>query len=285
MASYRLAGQDFYFPVPIPELEPFAGTNGTALSSVPFVPAALAGNKLISRTEGRVGGAQRVLEAYETLNGILLKVEGSGGFFIASHGETIGKSSPQDELSQLDREIIVGPALVLALALRGIFCLHASAAMYKENVIVFLGESGQGKSTLAAYLSQSSGWRLVADDILPIQMDSNGVSILPHFPQLKLSANTQPGAGLLERLPLKTICALTYAEAQQAPELQKISSAQAVRDLLSHMAGTRMFNASLLAKHLKFSTQAAKQISAYRLIYPHRRDTLPLVREFLESQC
>ena len=157
--------------------------------------------------------------------------------------------------------------------------------MYKENVIVFLGESGQGKSTLAAYLSQSPGWRLVADDILPVKMDPNGVSVLPRFPQLKLPMDAQPGVHLPEQLPLKSICVLEHAEADQMPELQKLSTAQTVQALLSHIAGTRMFNASLLTKHLEFSTQAAKQISAYRLINPHRRDTLPLVREFLEKIC
>jgi hypothetical protein len=157
--------------------------------------------------------------------------------------------------------------------------------MFRENVIVFLGESGQGKSTLAAYLSHSPGWRLVADDILPVKMDSSGVSVLPRFPQLKLPINAQPGVYLPEQLPLKTICVLEQAEADQMPELQKISTAQTVQALLGHIAGTRMFNAPLLAKHLEFSTRAAKHISAYRLINPHRRDTLPLIREFLEKIC
>jgi hypothetical protein len=157
--------------------------------------------------------------------------------------------------------------------------------MFRENVIVFLGESGQGKSTLAAYLSQNAGWRLVADDILPVKMDPNGASVLPRFPQLKLPMNSQPGVDLPEHLPLKYICILTHAEPDQMPELQKLSTAQVVQSLLSHIAGTRMFDASLLVKHLEFSTQIAKQIPAYRLIHPRRRNTLPLIREFLEKIC
>ena len=175
--------------------------------------------------------------------------------------------------------------MVMALAFRGGWGMHASAAMYKENVIVYLGESGQGKSTLAAYLSQSAGWRMVADDILPVKMDANGVRVLPHFPQLKLPLDAQPGIGLPEHLPLKYICVLTHAEPDQMPELQILSTAQTVKALLSHIAGTRMFDSMLLAKHLEFSAQAGKQIPAYRLIHPHRRDTLPLVREFLEKIC
>lgn len=286
-----MSGQDFYFPVPIPELEPFERTNGTADKAIPFVPPSFLGNELISRTEGWVGNDQRVVEVYYTSRGIILKIEDSGEFFISPHGETIGKSdcrssmAAQSDLQKLDREIILGPVIVLALALRSVWCLHASAAMYKENVIVFLGESGQGKSTLAAYLSQSAGWRLVADDILPVKMDADSVSVLPHFPQLKLPVNAQPAIGLAEQLPLKYICVLTHAAPDQKPELQKLSPAQAVQALLSHIAGTRMFDASLLAKHLEFSAQTAKQTPAYCLINPHRRDTLPLIMEFLEKLC
>jgi hypothetical protein len=126
---------------------------------------------------------------------------------------------------------------------------------------------------------------LVSDDILPVKMDPSGVSVLPRFPQLKLPMDAQPGVHLPDQLPLKYICLLEQAEADQTPKLQKMSTAQTVQALLGHIAGTRMFNASLLTKHLEFSTQAAKQISAVRLINPHRRDTLPLIRDFLEKIC
>lgn len=287
MPRYRPAGQEFYFPRPVAELEPFEINNG-AVEETASVSDLFPGNespKLVSRTEGWVGGAQRIVEVYDTSRGLLLKVEGGSEFFIAPHGETIGKRNPHEELSQLDREIILGPALVLALALRNVWSLHASAAMYKENVIAILGESGQGKSTLASYLSQSAGWRLVADDILPVRMEANEVNVMPRFPQLKLPLNAQPGVHLPEHFPLKTICVFEHAEADQMPELQTLSTAQAVQALLSHIAGTRMFDAALLAKHLEFSTQAAKQTSAHWLIYPHRKDTLPLVQEFLEKIC
>ncbi len=284
---YCLAGQAFRFPCPIAEIEPFEdGADGedpshSFLYSFP-------GNespKLISRAKGWVANAQRTVEVYGSKSGFLLKVEDCSEFFISQNGESIGKQNLQEELSQLDREIILGPALVLALALRNIWSLHASAAMYKENTIVFLGESGRGKSTLAAYLAQHAGWRLVADDILPVKINEGKVNVLPHFPQLKLPTDAQPGVNFPESLPLKTICILEHAEADQAPELQKISTAQTVQVLLGHIAGTRMFGADLLTKHLAFSTQAAAQVTAYQLKYPQRKDALPLVKGILENLC
>ena len=286
MYRYRIAGQEFCFPGPFPEIELFR-VDGIKSGPREY-STSCSGNEysnLVSRTTGWVAGAQRLVEMYGVPNGFLLKVAGMGELIISGHGETITQRFQEDELSQLDREVILGPALVLALALRGVWSLHASAAMYKGNVIAFLGESGQGKSTLAAYLSGNPGWSLVADDILPVILNGKAVNILPRFPQLKLPLNAQPAAGLPEQLPLKYICVLTHAAADQMPALTGISTSSTVHSLLRHIAGTRMFNTDLLAKHLKFSSQAAPSLTAYRLVHPLRRDTLPVVRDHLEKIC
>ena len=289
MYRYRIAGQEFYFSGPFPEIEFFkvAGTKpGEADEASPFVFSSFPGTEypgLASRTAGWVAGAQRPVEVYEGSSGFLLKIAGCGEFIIPPYGETINKKDAQGGLSQLDREVILGPALVLALALRGVWSLHASAAMYKGNVIAFLGESGQGKSTLVKYLSESPGWTLIADDMLPVVLNGNDVTALPCFPQLKLPVHAQPAAGLPEQLPLKYICVLSRADPDQTPVLTGISTSSTVHALLSHIAGTRMFNKDLLTKHLKFSSRAAPSLTAYRLVNPHRRDTLPLVKGYLEE--
>lgn len=299
MARYRLAGQDFYFPCPVPELEPFeiTGTeNGTAEKAVPFVPHSFLKNEsgaalpvpaplaLTRQTVGWVGSAQRQVEVYNTSRGMLLKVAGGGEFFITPHGETISKVDPQEELSQLDREIITGPALVLALALRGVWSLHASAAMYNDKVIVFLGESRQGKSTLVASLAEA-GWQLVSDDILPVTGDPSGMQAWPRFPQLKLPPGSQPGPHLPEQLPLGKICLLLPAGKDDTPAVQLLPPGEAVKALLAHTAGARLFEPDLLSRHLEFCARSAAQVPAYRLAYPHRRDALPIIKNYLESLC
>jgi hypothetical protein len=287
MACYRLAGQVFRFAFPVPGLELYEAveTEPVVVLSLP-VPPILA---LSCQTVGWIGEEWRAVENWSAPPGILLKVAGGSDFYIASSGQEIvrtddvGSDSP--EITGLDREILLGPALVLALALRGTWCLHASATMFRENVVVFLGESGQGKSTLAAYLSQNASWHLVADDILPVEMDEDGVKLLPHFPQLKLPADAQPGIGLPEQLLLKYVCVLEHVEPDQMPELQKITTVQGVQSLLSHIAGTRMFDAALLANHLEFCAQVARQIPFYKLSYPHRKDALPEIKEILKTLC
>ncbi len=239
----------------------------------------------VSSVEGWVAGLQRGVEVYGGAGDYLLKIEECGEYYITHYGESIGKWNQPRELSRLDREILLGPVIVFALALKNVWSLHASAAGYGQNVIAFLGESGMGKSTLAAYLSQNAGWRLVADDILPVTGRPDGLAAYPHFPQLKLSPSAQPGVGLPERLPLDMIFELSPVASDALPEFKQLPLEQAVRVLLSHTAGTRLFDDTLLEAHLAFCAQAVESTPVYRLKYPHSRDALPKVKDMLESLC
>ena len=148
-----------------------------------------------------------------------------------------------------------------------------------------LGESGQGKSTLSGYLANEAGWRLAADDILPVTGGSGGVLAWPRFPQLKLPIHSQPGTGLPEQLNISNVCIISDASVDEVPTLQRLSASRAAQGYLGHTAGTRMFTAELLAKHQVFCSQAAEQVPVYRLTYPHRWEMLPQVRESLDNIC
>ena len=126
---------------------------------------------------------------------------------------------------------------------------------------------------------------MVADDILPVRVGTDGVDLLPHFPQLKLPAAVQPGQGLPESLPLTWICALIPAGQDATAELQLLQPSLAIQVLLSHTAGTCMFSPEMLGTHLSFCSQAAHQMAVYQLTYPHRKDVLPAIRGFLEKLC
>ena len=293
MIWYRLAGQEIDFSCPVSDLEPYEVTGMEDVVAFPL-PGSSSVN-LTSRTTGWVGGGQREVEVWSASSGVLLKVAGGGDFYIAPRGRGIVRVdvskadwlTEQQEVFGLDREILVGPALVLALAQRGIWSLHASAARVEDCLTAFLGESGQGKSTIAGYLDQAGGpkWSRIADDILPAALLQSGVSVWPHFPQLKLPNESQPGPRLPEVLPLNRICVLTSAEPDQIPDLKLLSPRQALQAILSHTAGTRMFDPALLASHFDFCAGVAGRVPIYGLVYPHRRDALPEVKELLESAC
>jgi hypothetical protein len=194
-------------------------------------------------------------------------------------------SELRSTLSELDRQILLGPALVLALAMRGAWCLHASAVAFRGQCAVLLGDSGFGKSTLAAFLSDAGqpDWVLVADDIVPLAEDASKIEVLPRFPQPKLPIDEPPGLALPERLPLAHLFALAQRDDEGRPDLQLLPPSEAVQTLVRHTAGSRLFVPELLARHLSFCARATEQVPVYRLSYPHRRDVLPAVKSLLES--
>jgi hypothetical protein len=287
MPRYRPAGQEFTFPCPIPELDAFAITGlaspheDTLSPLLPLKTEIGASLAPTCQTIGWVGGEHRRVQTWSTPGETLLKVEGSRDFLIARRGAQIAWADPSQALTDLDREVLVGPALVLALALRGVWSLHASAVMIGERTLLILGETGQGKSTLAARLAQTHP--RVADDILPVTSDAN-LTAWPRFPQLKLPMDSQPGATLPEAIPAGWICLLAPADAS-SPALKRITPSRAAQFLLRHTAGTRLLEPALLAQHLDFCARAAQQVPAYELTYPHRRDALPRVQALLEQVC
>lgn len=280
MPLYRLAGQEIYFTCPLPEVEMYRVPvgEGRSFSFPPGSPRASS-----HRVEGFVGGRTRGVETWPVPTGTMLRVEGGREVFIASDGCAILFENEEEDVTALDREVLLGPALVLALASRRTFCLHASAAQFRGRTFIFLGESGQGKSTLAAYLSGEGrrGWLRVADDILAVTTSSR-VEAWPHFPQLKLPVASQPGTDLPERVPLEGFF-LLQDKGRALPGLKVLPHRQALQSLLGHTAGARLFDPRLLADHLVFCGEASGNVRVYALTYPHRRETLAEVRDLLED--
>jgi hypothetical protein len=113
-----------------------------------------------------------------------LNYEGVGVFHVID-----GKSVRVDPVSGADaraiRLYLLGPALSLLLHQRGLLVLHASAVAIDGQVVAFVGEKGEGKSTLAAAMMKR-GHPLVSDDLLPIDLHGTAPVVVPGFPQLKL---------------------------------------------------------------------------------------------------
>src|SRR5260370_682608 len=73
---------------------------------------------------------------------------------------------------------LLGPALAVLLHQRGFLVLHASVLARNARALAILGDSGDGKSTLALLLC-NSGWRLVADDQAVIEWTERGPAVHP----------------------------------------------------------------------------------------------------------
>jgi len=109
-----------------------------------------------------------------------------GGFVVREGKEITVDRLPGVEDSLL-RLPLLGAVFSAAIHQRGYLGLHGSAVAIDGQAVVFVGASGQGKSTTAASL-YARGHTLLADDLVVLDMNhESGVPMLyPSFPQLKL---------------------------------------------------------------------------------------------------
>lgn len=80
---------------------------------------------------------------------------------------------------------------------RGLFPLHASAVETPWGAMIFVGDQGVGKSTLAAQF-HSRGYRLLSDDVCAVTATPEGLRILPALAQFRLCADAYERLGTPE---------------------------------------------------------------------------------------
>jgi hypothetical protein len=223
-------------------------------------------------------------EAYYFMEGV--------GSFLARKGQEIIVDPRMDADERVVRLCLLGPVLALILHQRQRLVLHASAIAAGDKAIVFLGGQGWGKSTLAAAL-HVRGYRMLADDVTAVQMDSDCPKVLPGFPQFKLWPDAVTALGdspeglplvhpdfakrafratsVFSRcsLPLKRIYVLGRGE---YVEIEPLSPREALLELIRHSYAARFGNhllqATGIAKHFKQCVGLVQNARLYRFRRP-----------------
>jgi hypothetical protein len=237
-----------------------------------------------------------------------LRIHGIGCYLV-TNGEEI-TVCPEPGARPLDvRAYLLGTLFVAVCQQRHLLPLHASAVSSRKGVVAFLARSGQGKSSLAAYLAQR-GFSVLADDVCLIDSSSSGPAmVIPTAPWLKLWRNSLEHLGKKVqgldrvfseddkyRLPLadtlrpEPIGRLVFLETNpiegSATEMQKLSTVEAVPLLmdLTHQAYVLQATGQLEQSFLRCS-RVSSQARAYRLIRPwgleHLESTVDAVEKFL----
>lgn len=84
------------------------------------------------------------------------------------------------------RLYLLGSAFGALLHQRGMLPLHANAIDLNGRAIAFLGHSGAGKSTMAAWF-HDRGYRILADDVCVVRADREGLAVAhAGLPRLRL---------------------------------------------------------------------------------------------------
>ncbi len=297
---YGIAGRRLSADAPMPELEAFREHDPRPRDRAPETAEGLPAqspDQVLYRDRADLGPCRRLVECRWRSGGYELSVTELGRFAIDRGGRRITFDRDRDSGDDTGFiEMALGPSLNLALALQGVFCLHASAVEVGGEVLAFLGVSGAGKSTLARALPALSGgrFRCVADDALPVTLDAGTARALPRFPQLKYPPGRQPGATAAPSLPLAGIYLLDTSPRRKADEASTLAGAggvrvepvtgiEAVLALVRHTHSARLFSRELLRRHTDCCTALASRIPVRRLVYPRERQMLPRVLPALRA--
>ena len=168
MFHYQGYGLEIQSAVPLPELPAADGPGRVPDVTIRFGRVPCPENRSSYRTDEE-----------------LAVVKGVCTFLIRHNSEIIVDPSPETSMEQLSRSIMFS-AMIGILRQRGLFLLHGSAIALGGHAILFLGHSGQGKSTAAAAFSHL-GCRILTDDIAAIRSVTGSCQLIPGYPRLRLS--------------------------------------------------------------------------------------------------
>jgi hypothetical protein len=237
--------------------------------------------------------------------GAYIFVEQVGAILTRAGNEIVVMPDPDVEERVL-RLFLLGPALGLILHQRKLLTLHASAVAVAGSAVIFLGRSGEGKSTMAAAL-HARGHALVTDDV--VALDQGGIrapAVLPGFPQIKLWPDTAAALGnapeILPRLhpdlekraqrvghdfpqcalPVSRIYVLTEG-AQFRTEI--LSAQQAFAYLMQHSYAVGLLGPTgATPDHFRQCVEFARRVSVYRMERPRSLELLPIVAQLVEQE-
>jgi len=202
------------------------------------------------------------------------------------------------------RHLLLDQVVPRLLSHNGEQIIHASCIKNGASTIAFSGESGFGKSTLAAYF-HSQGFPLLTDDCLLLTTTGSTIYGTPNYPGVRLakdalalisktilSAAPVTHYGTKKRVVLHNSCDMTPRPLaalfilqppgnNSAPtiSIDKISGAQAALELIKNSFPLDISDSPVMGEQLKklaFIAGSA-ELNIYHLSYPRRIKVLPEV--------
>lgn len=189
------------------------------------------------------------------------------------------------------------------LAHEGAFIVHASAIEVEGYVILFVGDSGVGKSTLAASFDQS-GTPMLCDDAVIVEWDEARATGRPVHPSLRLHPDSLaallPDLGAVDAIayhgdkrrltlpfqrrntgsprPVAAIFALGPAAPSVEIAIHPLSPAALCMALVTNSFALDPTDLDAASAKLRDAGRLAGQVPAFALDYPREFALLPAVR-------
>ena len=194
------------------------------------------------------------------------------------------------------------------LAHQGALVLHGSAVSIDGKVAVFIGDTGTGKSTLAASL-HGAGHQLLGDDAVVILQGETGFLAEAVYPSLRLfhdsiaaivedNARTEPMAHYSDKqrvtlargaqsgsrpLPLGGLFLLSGDADAATIAVRKPSPAQACVAILEQSFSLDAHDGAQAARRMAMASKLIGGIATFELEYPNGFDRLSQVHSLIET--
>jgi hypothetical protein len=119
-----------------------------------------------------------------TENEFLLKIDNLARYYVCNGNKIVIQKNDTATWQEVS-VFILGIIFGVLCHQRKLLPLHASTVIFKKKCILFMGLSGSGKSTTAAYFIRKGGM-LVADDVSVLDYSGNIPLVLPAYPFIKI---------------------------------------------------------------------------------------------------
>jgi hypothetical protein len=232
--------------------------------------------------------------------------DGVGEFLVAPNGRTMFSRRDERASTASFQVYLFGQALSFAHVRQRLEPLHATAVVVDGDAVAFLGQSGFGKSSLAAAFI-ADGHRLLTDDLLTVGLSADGVFAYPGAPRIKLFAKVAgqlwPEArdsGRMNEGTEKRILPLTAAQSSRSPArlraiyvvapprdacraqettMARLSPRAAFVALVAAAFNRRTGGHERLENQFEISSSLAARTPVKRLVHPRTLARLDEVRE------
>jgi hypothetical protein len=229
-----------------------------------------------------------------------------GEFLVSSDGRLITCGHLSDAPGESFQVYLLGQALSFALVRSGFEPFHGTCVVVNGEAVAFLGDSGFGKSSLAAYFL-SAGDRLLTDDLLLLQERPEGFLAYPGPPRIKLLPDmahrylggVECGVPMNPQTPklvlplgrekicdspvfLRAIYELSpphEMQDSQKVEFESLTTREAFVELSCNTFNYVILDGDRVHRQFKETTRIVNAVPVKRLMHPRSLESLPLVRE------
>lgn len=246
---------------------------------------------------------ERWTEFFRTDAGYLLRFPDLADFEISRVTLAVTCRPAPDVTQDTCEHLHLNQVMPLVLSKQGKLVFHAGAVEFAGVAAAFLGESGRGKSTLAASFA-TSGYRFLTDDGLVVDAEGNGFIAVPSHPSIRLwedsrqalapsdAVTAQPVqytskarflastqiAFCQQSRPLRRAYFLGDGQAREVT-FERMRAPEAMMEWVKNSFLLDPKEPSLLASHFEKVAELANKVSCYRLDYPRHFEELPRVRQ------